>query len=171
MIKLVPYNPSFESVTLSRISKFFGFHHSLVPPTTEEMCHPITSDDDSRSTLDEWLIEPNALFIILNNDVSVGFIRINYRGSNVAWIEDVFVDTNHRRHGIASAAIAAVESIIMNTPGYTAVCLDVSPRNENALHLYHKLGYIDLSLITVRKEFADSKRDKPVRILGLDFNY
>jgi len=78
----------------------------------------------------------------------------------------------HRGCGIATFAIAAVETIVMNKPGYTTVCLDVSPRNDNALRLYHKLGYTDLSLITIRKEFGDSKRDKPIKLLiDLDFKY
>lgn len=77
----------------------------------------------------------------------------------------------HRGLGIASSAIKAAENVIKNTPGYNAVCLEVSPRNENALKLYHKLGYTDLSLITVRKEFGDSKRDKPISLLGLRFKY
>lgn len=59
----------------------------------------------------------------------------------------------------------------MDTPGYTAVCLDVSPRNTDALKLYHKLGYVDLSLVTIRKELKGSKRDRPIHLFDLDFNY
>lgn len=171
MVNLIPYNPSFETVTLYRISEFFGFHNDLVPTTTSESNLSSSSSDDILLTLNEWQVHPSVLFIIMTDDTSVGFIRINFRGSNVAWIEDIFVDVPHRGRGIASSAIKAVESIIMNTPGYTAVCLDVSPRNDSALRLYHKLGYIDLSLITVRKEFTDSKRDKPMTLFDLDYRY
>jgi ribosomal protein S18 acetylase RimI-like enzyme len=171
MVKLVPYNDSFETATLNRISEFFGFHHALVPMTDLEISRINTPDDDGIVTLAEWQNHPSALFVVLCGDISVGFIRINYRGPNVAWIEDVFVDAEHRGRGIASTAITAVETIVMNTPGYTAVCLDVSLRNETALRLYHKLGYVDLSLITVRKELGDSKRDKPIKLLDLDFNF
>jgi len=171
MVTLVPYDALFEAATLNRISEFFGFHHALVPMTDLEISRINTPDNDSLVTLAEWRTHPSALFVILSDDASVGFIRINYRGPNVAWIEDVFVDKEQRGRGIASAAIAAVETIIMNTPGYTAVCLDVSLRNEAALRLYHKLGYVDLSLITVRKEFAESKRDRPIKLLNFDFNF
>lgn len=170
MVKLVPYDTSFEAITLYRISDFFGFHGALVQKTDLES-ERLAVTDESLATLAEWQIPPNALFVIVCEDVSVGFIRINSRGPNVAWIEDVFVDAAFRGRGIASSAIAAVETIIMNTPGYTAVCLDVSPRNEAALRLYHKLGYVDLSLLTLRKEFDSSKRDRQIRILGLDFKF
>jgi RimJ/RimL family protein N-acetyltransferase len=170
MLKLVPYDVSFEAVTLNRISEFFGFHYALVQKTDLEN-ERLAASDDNFTTLAEWQIHPNSLFVIVCDDVSVGFIRINYRGPNVAWIEDIFIDTPFRGRGIASSAIAAVETIIMNTPGYTAVCLDVSPRNKTALRLYHKLGYVDLSLITLRKEFESSKRDRPIRLLDLDFKF
>ncbi len=171
MVKLVPYDASYEAVTLNRISNFFGFHKSLVQTASSGSVASNADTEDSRLMLREWQVHPNALFMIINDDASVGFVRINYRGPNVAWIEDIFVDAAHRGRGIASAAIASVEAIIMNTPGYTAVCLDVSPRNESALRLYHKLGYTDLSLITIRKEFGNSQREKPIRLLSLDFKY
>jgi RimJ/RimL family protein N-acetyltransferase len=169
-VKLVPYDASHEIVILRQIAEFFGFHHTLIEKTPSDNCHT-TLNYDSRPTLMEWLVPPNALFVIVEADVAVGFIRINYRGPNVAWIEDVFVDIEHRGKGLASSAISAVEDIVKNVPGYTAICLDVSPRNTNAMRLYHKLGFTDLSLITVRKEFADSKRGESVHLLGLDFKY
>lgn len=171
MVKLVPYDAFYEAVTLNRISNFFSFHKSLVQTASSGSVASNADTEDSRLTLNEWQMHPNALFVIINDEASAGFVRINYRGPNVAWIEDIFVDAAHRGCGIASAAIASVEDIIMNTPGYTAVCLDVSPRNENALRLYHNLGYTDLSLITIRKEFGNSQREKPIRLLGLDFKY
>jgi len=81
------------------------------------------------------------------------------------------VDESRRGNGIATYAIKAVENIIKAVPGYTAVCLDVSPRNSEALRLYHKLGYTDLSLITIRKELGPSKRDRPISLLDLEFYY
>jgi len=169
-MKLIPYEASFEGVLLNQIAAFFGFHHNLTEKPSQENLLA-DSDDNIHSTLEEWQVHPNQLFVITENNIAVGFIRINFRGDKVAWIEDVFVDTDYRGKGLASSAISAAESIVKNTKGYTAVCLDVSPRNINALHLYHKLGYIDLSLITMRKEFNESKRNLPVKLFDLDFNY
>lgn len=55
--------------------------------------------------------------------------------------------------------------------GYTSICFDVVPRNHEALRLYHKLGYDNLSIITVRKELYENKRDKAETLMGLDFKY
>lgn len=73
--------------------------------------------------------------------IVIGFLHIGYRGSNVAWIEDIYIGKEHRSKGIASSSIHQAEEIIRANPQYTAVCLEVVPRNENALRLYHKLGY------------------------------
>jgi len=169
-MQLVPYTASFESAMLPRIAAFFGFHHALIEQVPTEF-RPAVPDDGSRQTLAEWLALPNRLFVIAEGDNPVGFIRINHRGPNVVWIEDVFVDEAHRGKGIASAAIAAVEDIVRNMPGCTAVCMDVSPRNTHAMRLYHKLGYTDLSLITLRKELAESKRGNDIDLLGMTFKY
>ena len=171
-MKLIPYEASFDTIILGQIAEFFGFHQTLTAATSSESCLAASDDTDtSRLTLAEWQAPPNALFVIIEADIAVGFVRINYRGGNVAWIEDIFVDSAHRGKGIAPSAIAAAEDIVQNVPGYTAICMDVSPRNAHAIRLYHKLGYTDLSLVTLRKEFSESTRDRPVHLLDLDFKY
>ena len=169
-MKLVPYEATFEAILLRQIAVFFGFHHTLIEGTSAEN-RSAAPDDDIQSTLAEWQVAPNSLFVIIEHGIAVGFIHINYRGPIVAWIEDVFVDIEHRGKGLASSAIAAVEGIVKNVPGYSAVCMDVSPRNTDAMRLYHKLGYTDWSLITLRKELYESRRDRSVRLLDLDFKY
>ena len=75
------------------------------------------------------------------------------------------------RQGIATEAIRLAEGIVRAKPGYTALCLDVVPRNESALRLYHKLGFDSLSLLTLRKELGENKRDRRENLLGLTFRY
>ena len=171
MIKLIPYSSIYEEQTIPRIFQFFEFHQSLMTECQSTDDNHNAQDEESRRTLSEWLVHPNALFVLIDGDSSIGFIRICYRGSNVAWIEDIFVDADRRGQGIATSAIREVERIIADTPGYSAVCMDVSPHNSDALKLYHKLGYVDISLITIRKELGEIKRNKRIRIFGLDFNY
>ncbi len=108
---------------------------------------------------------------LLTEENAVGFIHIGYRGSNVAWIEDIYVDISYRNQGIASKAIELAEEMVRKNPNYTAICLDVAPRNELALKLYHKLGFDAVSIITVRKEFNENKMDKQTDIFGHKFNY
>ena len=164
-MKLLTYDAAMEPVLLRQMAAFFGFHHSLVEGESAAV------DQELRETLADWQRHPSALYVMEEGGAPVGFLRIGYRGPNVAWIEDIFVDEAHRGRGLASRAIGAAEQIVEQIPGYTAVCMDVSPRNADALRLYHRLGYTGLSLITVRKEFSKSKRDKPVELLGHDFVY
>lgn len=171
MRKLAPYTAIDEKDTLRRIQEFDDFHYSLIygsAPRTE------TADQrerESQKTLAAWLAPPNALLVILEDEISVGLILVCYEDKQVARIEDVFVDCEHRGKGLASFAIKEVEKIIKEKSECMAICLEVSLRNLNAVKLYHKLGYTDLGLITMRKQLGESKRDQPIDILGLEFKY
>lgn len=168
MVEIKEYLPENESKTIARIADFFGFHAELAGVDTD------ISDESLREAaeiLKEWLTGDNSLFVIYFNNVPVGFLRLCYRGDIVAWIEDIYVDAAFRGKGIATESIHLAEEIVKGKPGYVAVCLDVAPRNSEALNLYHKLGYTDISLITLRKEFGESKRDKPVDLFGRKFRY
>ncbi|MDL2248300.1 GNAT family N-acetyltransferase [Tyzzerella sp. OttesenSCG-928-J15] len=171
MVKLIPYNHIYENITIERISEFFGFHRSLVEKNDDG--HDKEDDKaSSRTVLREWLEEPNALYIIMDGEICAGFMRINFRGPIAVWIEDIFVDSKFRGRGIATAAINSLESIVKaDAPNCNAICMDVAPRNEAALKLYHRLGFRDLSLITLRKEIGQSKRDRDLELFGLDFKY
>ena len=163
MIQLTPYNENLESLMTGYIISFFGFHSAL----NEQVSHPELTQ--AKENIKMWTSENHELYVIENNKVSVGFIHIWYKGENVAWIEDVFVDQSYRGQGIGSQAINSAEDIIKQKSGYTAVCMDVVPKNANALAAYHKLGYDTLSLITVRKEFGENHRKETTDILGHTF--
>lgn len=167
-LQLRKYNDQIKEKTIERIAQFFGFHSSLVH-SAKEM--DTSNFETAEATLSDWLTLPSELYTFYSDEQSVGFIRIAYRGANVAWIEDIFVDPVWRNKGIASQAIFLVEELIRKNPQYTAVCLDVVPRNAAALKLYHKLGYDNLSLITVRKELYNNDRDRKTDIFDLKFRY
>lgn len=166
-VTLKQYTDEYRHETIKRIAKFFGFHIGL---SNKDGKVKAIDDKAAEENLKNWRTEGSELYIILLQDISVGFLRIGYRGSNVAWIEDIFVDEEYRNQGIATESIRQAEKIIAQNPQYTAVCLDVVPKNKAALHLYYKLGYDKLSIITVRKELKDSKSSTVCeRILGYDF--
>lgn len=166
MAELKKYTQEYKNETVTGIAKFFNFHSGLVNGNSE-----LDENDylEAEKTLYKWTAPDHELYVIFGDAAPVGFIHIGYRGDTVAWIEDVYVDENHRGMGIATEAIQIAEDMIKAKDNYTAVCLDVAPRNEAALRLYHKLGYDSLSLVTVRKEFHGNKRNKTERILGLDY--
>lgn len=147
MIELILYSAKYEADTIRRIADFFGYHNSLLQG---EMNLTDESYRIAKCTLEEWTEDDShELYMVQFESIVVGFLHIGYRGSNVAWIEDIYIDKEHRSKGIASSSIHQAEEIIRANPQYTAVCLEVVPRNENALRLYHKLGYDSISIITV----------------------
>lgn len=166
-IELIEYMRDYEDETVKRIADFFGFQANLISGDKN------LNDENykqAKSTLNNWLNRDNRVYVISFMGNIVGFVHIGFRGDNVAWIEEIYVDNEYRGRGIATEAIHQAEIIIKNNPNYTAVCLDVSPRNINALKLYHKSGYDNISIITLRKEFYNNQRDVKISILGLEFN-
>lgn len=168
MVELLIYDQKYKEQTVTRIADFFGFHVALINGKSELS---VGNYMEAEKTLQDWILEGHELYMIRYNGNIVGFLHIGYRGGNVAWIEDIYVDDQYRNIGIATQSIHLAEEIIKSKSAYTAVCFDVSPRNEIALKLYHKLGYDNLSLITVRKEFYENKRDKKQIVSGLPFHY
>ncbi len=168
MIELIPYNSELKKDLIIWIADFYQFHASLLNKKIELS---ETDYKQSEETLKNWLQPSNELYLIKLNQSIVGFLHIGYRGENVAWIEDVYVDRDYRNKGIATKAIFLAEEIIKSHEGFTSICFDVVPRNIAALKLYYKLGYDTLSMITIRKELYDNNREKTEKIMGLDFRY
>ncbi len=168
MIELIPYNSELKKDLIIWIADFYQFHASLLDKKIELS---ETDYKQSEETLKNWLQPSNELYLIKLNQSIVGFLHIGYRGENVAWIEDIYVDRDYRNKGIATKAIFLAEEIIKSHKGFTSICFDVVPRNIAALKLYYKLGYDTLSMITIRKELYDNNREKTEKIMGLDFRY
>ena len=140
---------------LPRIAAFFGG----------------TSAKTARANLREWRRKPNELYTIWHEGADAGFLCLGFRGANVAWVNYIYVDEDLRGQGIASEAIAAAEKIVLSRRGYDALCMDVDPRNDAALRLYHRLGYDTLSLVTVRKNLSLRKNEMALDLLGIKFQY
>lgn len=168
MIQLIPYTEAFREETVRRVALFFGFHTALIQG---EAALDEAALREADETLSHWLSPDHELYLIRQGEENVGFLHIGYRGSIAAWIEDIFVDEGRRGQGIATEAIRLAEEIVRAKPGYTALCLDVVPRNEGALRLYHKLGFDSLSLLTLRKELYENRRDREETLLGFTFRY
>ncbi len=103
MINLVPYN---ESRTVDYVISFFGFHQSINGQANSPKL------TQAKENIEIWTSEKHELYIIESDNAPVGFVHIWYKGGNVAWIEDVFVDEKHRGQGIGSQAINLAEEII-----------------------------------------------------------
>lgn len=163
MIKLIPYTNQYENITADHIISFFGYHSSL----DGRADRPVYAQ--ARENIAMWTADAHELYIIKDSGAPIGFIHIWYKGGNVAWIEDIFVEEAHRGKGTGSSAIKQAEEIIRHKDGYNAVCIDVVPRNLSALKLYYNLGYDTLSMITLRKELGDNSRKDTADVLGYKF--
>ena len=155
-INLRPYDGTSEKQMLRSIISFFRVHHSQIDDTM------------ARENLANWTTEDNELYDILGDGASVGFIRLNWRGPKVCWIEDIFVEESLRRQGIATKAIGLVEEVLQKR-GVEGICMDVIPDNIPALRLYHRLGYDRLSIVTVRKDMQPFASERIEQIGGMDF--
>ena len=80
------------------------------------------------------------------------------------------MDKERRGQGIATRAIALAEQKAKDEPGVEAMVLQVVTRNEDALRLYHRLGYDTMSMVTLRKEFYENRRDRKADFLGMTFH-
>ena len=159
------YNDEYKEDMVMCIVNFFGFHVGLSLGNTSDNM----DTNEAEQNLKVWTTKDNQLYMIMYENDFVGFLRIGYRGGNVAWIEDVFVKEEFRNRGIATESIQQAEEIIKATPPYNAICFDVVPRNRDAIKLYHKLGYQTLSLITVRKDLVPKESSDTQTINGLEF--
>lgn len=166
MIELVRYSEQYRRATLRRIAAFWGFHSGLVGIEEE-----LSEEEDSSVTQDlqNWTGEDHNLFVILRDGANVGFVHLHKIGPIVMQLEDLFVDESMRGQGIATRAIALAEREAQKVEGIEAMTIEVVTRNEAALRLYHKLGYDTMSMVSLRKEFGENRRDRQAEFLGLRF--
>ena len=165
-VELRDYETAFAQDLKMDIAEFFAFHGELVGAGEEARAQ---AEREAAETLEDWQRDSSALYVILCDGGYAGFLRLDYRGDQVAWIEDLYVRLALRGQGVASAALGQAEKIVAARPGYTALCMDVVPRNEAAMRLYYRLGYDSVSLLTLRKEFGENHRDRKTEILGRTF--
>lgn len=160
------YHPQYKSNMIDMIVAFYEVHANFFHLPKEDQKKQL---EDAKETLKSWLETSQRLFVLLENQEVCGFLHIAYRSRTVVWIEDVYVIEKYRCHGRATQAIQEVESILQQDECVQAICMDVVPRNQAALHLYHSLGYDNLSLLTLRKECKTNLRDQETKLFDLTF--
>lgn len=90
----------------------------------------------------------NNLLIALINDEIVGYVFAkeieNDETIKSVLIDGLFVKEEYRNQGIASALIENIVKVIKEK-GITAIKIKVMSNNTNAIHLYQKYGFEELS--------------------------
>ena len=171
MTKLKKFGGKYKDETVERIARYFGFSAGLHFGTDKPDNAAIYDLSGRRITGAMKTHGNGELFVIVDEKDTVGFVHINYRTGNTAWIEDIYVDELKRGQGIATRVIGLAEDKIKSHRGYTSICLEASPDNKAALALYHKLGYITLGMITVRKEIYKNDKKNETELFGLTYKY
>lgn len=109
------------------------------------------SDEEAQEDLNAWTKPNHLLFFIQYQKEYVGFVHLGTRGAAIDWLEDIFVLPAYQKKGIASKVIQMIEEMVQTYSD--SLYIEASARNENAIRLYHHLGYSCLNTITIRKDF------------------
>ena len=158
MVQLVAYSSEYRGDALSLIQGFWLAHNQYQQTAAE-------AEED----LDAWTQEGHRFYFIQTEDDLVGFLHLGSRGGACDWLEDVFVKPEHQNQGIGKQAIRLAEEIVRTYS--VSMYIEAAARNQQAIRLYHRLGYECLNTISVRKDFPgfayDIKRQET--LYGLPF--
>jgi GNAT superfamily N-acetyltransferase len=132
----------FRPITPQDYSAVSGFIKGLYQDDPGE---PMT-DAKIAATFREFTVRPEKGFIIVfeKEGTLVGYaILVNFWsnefGGNVLYIDELFVDANHRGQGIATSFIGYL--MANHSTSHVALELEVTPRNDRARTLYERLGF------------------------------
>jgi len=100
-----------------------------------------TPDNYLFEVIDEW------------NDTPVGVLWITTReraGQKIAYICDVYIDSDQQSKGHASRALRALEDKVRSM-GLSGIGLQVFGHNESAFRLYKRLGYLPVNFFMFKE--------------------
>lgn len=83
----------------------------------------------------------DSVYNYFNGDLVLGYLEIRLV-DGVIDIMNLFVDENERKKGIATALMKEV----INKENYNRIMLEVNENNIEAIRLYTKLGFKEISL-------------------------
>ena len=120
----------------------------------EEMVFALYDEDPEGESIDRCKIgatvryaekNPESIEILIfkeGTDIAgyaiLTFVWSNEHGGLLLCIDELFVRKEWRGHGIAASFM---ESLSDMYPGIKGICLEVTPANASAEHLYRKLGF------------------------------
>lgn len=97
-------------------------------------------------------------YIMWEKEAPIGIMHYSVLWDSLPFLNFIFVDKNHRNKGIASQALAFWEND-MKQQGYKMALISTRA-DEEAQHLYRKLGYIDCGGLT----FHHTPFDQPMEL-------
>lgn len=85
---------------------------------------------------------PEASFQIKHNGEVAAVILISFYNGN-PFVSELFTNKNYLKRGMASALMKKSINILLDL-GYHDLVLYVHPKNEGAINLYKKIGFVEL---------------------------
>lgn len=72
----------------------------------------------------------------------IGGISLTLEDNDFGWINDLWVHEEHRKRGVASDLVMAVEDAVRREEKFIGCCCAVHPHNGPSLNLFDRLGYV-----------------------------
>ena len=89
----------------------------------------------------EIVSDTDSVYNYMDNDKVLGYLEIRLV-DGVVDIMNIFVNEENRKQGIA----ASLMEEMFKTEDYSRIMLEVNEHNEEAIRLYNKLGFKEISL-------------------------
>jgi ribosomal protein S18 acetylase RimI-like enzyme len=104
-------------------------------------------------------------FVAWDEDDPVGHAHVAWSGAKlgVPEIQDVYIEPDRRRRGVASALSRGIEREAIRR-GHRRISLGVGIANNAARRLYERLGFVDAGIAPERVQGTITIRGKPVEI-------
>ena len=89
----------------------------------------------------EILSDTDSVYNYMNNDKVLGYLEIRLV-DGIIDIMNIFVNEENRKQGIATSLMEEM----FNKEDYSRIMLEVNEHNDDAIRLYNKLGFKEISL-------------------------
>lgn len=122
-----------------------------------------------REEMEDYLSARFPVFAALVDGEYAGYLVCRIDGG-VVWVESLFVKTDFRRQGVATALHSKAEEISASLGGDT-VYNYVHPNNHRMIEFLRKRGYTVLNLIEIRKPHKDETLTRQITVGEHAFDY
>ena len=122
-----------------------------------------------RDEMEDYLSARFPVFAALVDGKYAGYVVCRIDGG-VVWVESLFVKTDFRRQGVATALHSRAEEISASLGGDT-VYNYVHPNNHRMIEFLRKRGYTVLNVIEIRKPHKDETLTRQITVGEHAFDY
>jgi RimJ/RimL family protein N-acetyltransferase len=156
------YTPFDWGATVELTRQLFEHHRGLqgAPPFSQE---------DARETVYAWLGRRDTVLWVWQEAGQVlGLARA--RRDGVYFLEEFVVDEDHRRQGVGTRFLAALEDDVRNAGEQDLFLSMVWPGNRAAIDFYCRHGYDLINTVELRKGLREDRRGGGIDFLDRRFH-